>query len=555
MRPVPDRVVAVTVVAVAVLCYLNALANLFALDDLWVVLHSAITHDPSGLWLAFVHPYWPEYTQAGQYRPLAIVAFTLDWIIAPGKAWWYHLVNLLWHAGASLLVWRYLRTLLPAVGAAIGALFFALHPVHVEAVANIVGRAEIMMTVFVLCALLAHRRGSALAILWFALAILSKESGVVFVGLAVAADVMLSGAPRETLMARRWLYVGYLLVGIAYAGVLAWIFRHGHFVIVAPTWRNAPAWQRWLTVLRLVPEYVRLMLAPYRLAIDYTPNTITLVHSVTPLVVLGTVLLATIVACTVVAWRRAPVVAYGIVFFAVALSPVSNVLFPSGVVIAERTLYLPSVGVAILAGWVAVWALARRPAPVAAVLAAVALLFVVRVWTRTPVWHDDKTIAINALDEHPESYRAHATASAVFMNARMYPEAKREAAISRTLYPPDPIPYISGVDIDEMLHSPRDTMLALADSAVAKDSTFFPALLRSAEVRYEFGDYQRAMTQAWAAYQLSPDSVRAIRIVTLSAQRLNDYAMADRAFRRAIADHPDVAYLRKGYAAMLRSRR
>jgi len=303
-----------------------------------------------------------------------------------------------------------------------------------------------------------------------------------------------------------------------------------------------------------VPEYVRLMLMPLQLSTDYTPNTITLVTRVTPQVVLGAFLLALVVACTVTAWRRAPVVAFGFVFFAIALSPVANVLFPSGVVIAERTLYLPSVGVAILVGWGCAWAVARRPAPVGAVLTAVALLFAVRVWTRTPVWHDDKTIVLDALANHPESYRAHASASAVFMNAKRWPEAKREAAMARTLYPADPIPYLSGLDIVEAMNGPRDTVLALADSALALDSTSFSTLIRSAEVRYEYGDYQRAMVQAWAAYLHSPDSVRAIRYVTRSAERLNDYAMADSAFRRAIADHPDAAYLRRGYAVMLQVR-
>jgi protein O-mannosyl-transferase len=553
-EPLVASRVAICVAVVAALCYANALANQFTFDDLWVVLHNPMVREPSGLWRGFAHSYWPEATQAGQYRPLAIAAFTIDWLIAPGRAWWFHLVNIAWHALASVLVWRYLRTMLPAVGAAIGALLFALQPVHVEAVSNVVGRSEIMMTAFVLMGLLAHRRGSAWAILCFALAVLSKESGIVFVGLAAAGDLLLSGEPRARFVARRWLYAGYVLVGCLYAGVLAWIFRHGHFVLIAPTWKGAPAWQRWLTVLRLMPEYVRLMVLPVHLDVDYTPNTIVLVTGVTPLVMLGAFLLATLITCTVVSWRRAPVVAFGFVFLAVAILPVSNVLFPSGVVIAERTLYLPSVAAAILAGWVAEWALARRPLPVLALAAALGAVFAVRTWTRTPIWHDNKTMMLAVLSEQPESYRAHATAAAVFNLAGAWPESKREAAYARTLYPHDPVPYLAGVEANLALKSPHDTVLALLDSALAIDSTAFASWMRSAEIRYAWGDYRTAMAHAWTAYRLSPDSVRAIRFVTLSAQQLNDYAMADSAFRRAIADHPDVSYLRNGYAAMMRAR-
>jgi protein O-mannosyl-transferase len=557
-HPLPPTRVAICVAAVAVLCYANALANGFTLDDIWLIIHNSIVQRPSGVWLGFVHSYWPEFTQAGQYRPLVITAFTVDWfidrIVAPGRATWFHLVNVAWHALASVLVWRYLRTMMPSMGAAIGALLFAVQPVHVEAVSNIVGRSEIMMTAFVLMGLLAHRRGSPLAILCFALAVLSKESGVVFVGLAAADDLLLWGEPRARFVARRWLYAAYIAVGILYAGVLAWIFHHGHFVRVAPTWKGAPAWQRWLTVLRLIPEYVRLMVLPLTLRIDYTPNTITRVTSVTPLVVLGAALLATMVACVVATWRRAPAVAFGFVFFAIALSPVSNVFFASGVVIAERTLYLPSVGAAILAGWVAQWALARRPLPALAFAMGLAAVFAVRSWTRTPIWHDNKTMAVAVLSEQPESYRAHATAATVFNLVKNWPASKREAARARTLYQQDPTPYLAGVEADLALGSPHDSVYALLDSAVAVDSAEFACWIRSAEVRYWWGDYRTAMAYAWRAYQLSPDSVRAIRYVTLSAQQLHDYGMADTAFRRAIADHPDVGYLRTGYAAMQRAR-
>jgi hypothetical protein len=442
------------------------------------------------------------------------------------------------------------------VGAAAGALLFAVQPVHVEAVANIVGRSEIMMTAFVLMALLAHRRGSPLAILCFALAVLSKESGVVFVGLAAADDLLLSDAPRARFIVRRRLYAGYLLVGLLYAGVLALIFRHGHFVRVTPTWVGAPAWQRWLTVLRIIPEYVRLMVVPVRLNVDYTPNTIVLETGITPLVMLGTVMLAAIIACVARAWRRAPVVALGFVFFAVAVSPVSNVLFPSGVVIAERTLYLPSVGAAILAGWVVQWALAQapRPALVLALATTVAAAFAVRTWTRTPIWHDNKAMTLAILTEEPESYRAHATAAAVFNLAGQWAASKREAERSRSLYQRDPVPYLAGVEAELALKAPHDSVLVLLDSAIAIDSTAFAPWMRLAEVRLDWGDYRQAIAAGWTAYHLSPDSARAIRYVTLSAQKLNDYALADSAFRRAIADNPNVQYLRVGYAAMRKSR-
>jgi len=548
------RAIAVGLAVVAVLCYVNALANQFTLDDLWVIDMNPMVHSISGLWRGFAHSYWPEMTHAGQYRPLAIMSFTLDWAIAGRHPWWFHLVNILWHVAATLLVWRLLETMVPTTAAAAGALLFAVQPVHVEAVANTVGRSEIMMTVFVLAGLLAHRRGSRLAILWFALAVLSKESGVVLLGLVAAHDVLFHARPLERLRAQRALYAGYAVVVVCYALTLLYIFRGGHFVMVAPPWTEATTRERLLTVLRIVPEYVRLMTAPYDLRIDYTPRTIMLEHGWSPLVVLGAVLLAIIGAATLVAARRAPPVAYGFLVFAIAISPVANVVFASGVVIAERSLYLPSVGAAILAACAVQWLTARRPAVAVAAVVVVAAAFAARAWTRTPIWHDNKTLIVRELAEQPESYRAHATAAAIFNLALNWPASRREAAVSRSLYSGDPVPYLAGVEAELAMGAPRDSILSLLDSAIAVGPTTFASRMRMAEVRYMWGDYRESMAAAWQAYLLSPDSIRAVNYVTLSAQKLGDYAAADSAFRRVLADHPDAWIVRRGYASMLRER-
>src|SRR5262249_44254927 len=133
--------------------------------------------------------------------------------------------NVLWHAAASVLVWMLAAELIAPVGALAAALLFALTPVHVEAVANVVGRAECMAAAFVLAALLAHRKGTWLAPLCFALALLSKENGIVFPPPAVAHDVLLAGPPRAALRARLAHYAAYAGVVAAYGAVLLIVFR------------------------------------------------------------------------------------------------------------------------------------------------------------------------------------------------------------------------------------------------------------------------------------------------------------------------------------------
>ena len=91
------------VAACAVVVYLGALANRFALDDNQIVAFNTLVHRFAGVWLAFAAPYWPPDIGGGLYRPLPIASYAIDWRLG-GATWWFHAVNIAWHAGASVAV-------------------------------------------------------------------------------------------------------------------------------------------------------------------------------------------------------------------------------------------------------------------------------------------------------------------------------------------------------------------------------------------------------------------------------------------------------------------
>src|SRR2546427_216094 len=90
------------VAACAFLIYLGALWNGFALDDRAIILQNPHVAAPSGLWRVFVESYWRPEVGGHLYRPLAIVTYALDALVVGAP--WFHFVNLLWHAAASLAV-------------------------------------------------------------------------------------------------------------------------------------------------------------------------------------------------------------------------------------------------------------------------------------------------------------------------------------------------------------------------------------------------------------------------------------------------------------------
>src|SRR2546426_12806162 len=187
------RSVYLAVAACAVIVYLGALWNEFVWDDQVIILGNPLVQTWAGLATAFASPYWPPFVGGYLYRPLTLLTYVLDWHI--GGAAWFHAVNLLWHAGVSALVAVLARRWAGDAAALVAGMLFAVHPVHVEAVANVVGRAERMAGAFTLLAVdgaVEADRPVWSAVCW-ALGLLSKEVAVVAPALVVAGWGLLGG--------------------------------------------------------------------------------------------------------------------------------------------------------------------------------------------------------------------------------------------------------------------------------------------------------------------------------------------------------------------------
>ena len=447
----------------AAIVFANALSNGFVLDDRGILLGNPLVQQLGESWRAFAMPYWPEALGSGQYRPLGILGFALDWRLSGGDPTWFHAVNVAWHALATFLVWRLARELMMPAGAIACAALFAVHPVHVEAVANVVGRLECMAAVFALGALLAHRRSSWLAVPLFALGLLSKENAIVTIALIVAHDLLLAQRPEPR---RKQLYIGYAIVVAAYLATLALVFNERSFRVMTGTLAQASFGDRLWTIATVIPHYVRLLIAPASLSADYEAQVIPAAHGLTAAGAVGLLLLGSYIAAVIIAWRRHRPLAFALLWIAIAIAPVANVFFVSGVTLAERSLYLPSVG-AMLALGIAFNTLAARRPTLAITAIAVALpAGALRTWSRTPVWRNDRAYVITLLSDHPESYRAHWVAGRVHRAAGRPVDAAREFALARRLFTGDHRVYTESADLAAATGD-AIAAAALRDSAAA----------------------------------------------------------------------------------------
>ena len=420
------------VLVLAVAAYTNSLGNGFAYDDdVVIVTNPVVTEADWGE--ALGGPYWQTSTDQGMlYRPVTVAFLAIQWLLWDGAPRGFHVVNVALHGTVSVLVLLLLARFAPVVGAAFGAAVFAVHPVHVEAVANVVGVAELLAALFVLLACLLYlkepppgwRRGVRVGglVALYLLGISAKEIAVTLPGLLLLLE--LGRAPRspgadaseavETpRISRRLLGEAPTLVALAvallaYSAVRIDVLGSVTGELAAPALVGLEAGPRVLTAITVWPHYLRLLLFPVALSADYAPAVLTIVTGVTPEVVAGLLGATAVVAAAALAVRRRPAVALGIGWVAVALLPVSNLFFSVGTLLAERTLYLPSVGLAfVLAALVPETLEALRTRRVLGALAALLVaLLAIRTAVRNPVWLSSFTVAESVNRDHPESFFA-----------------------------------------------------------------------------------------------------------------------------------------------------
>jgi hypothetical protein len=217
-----------------------------------------------------------------------------------------------------------------------------------------------------------------------------------------------------------------------------------------------------LTAVAALADVSRLLVFPLTLRADYSPNERTIVS--TPLdgrLWAGVLCLVSWGLLLWLAWRRRRALeAVGLAWIALAYAPVANLVFPSGVLIAERTLYLPSAGLAIAAGGLA---RALRGRPLALLVAAVALLGGGLTALRVPVWRSDFRVTLSVLEDSPASYVGPMRMAAVYLEEGETAQALDAARVAASICPVAPRPFVLAAHAALKLQR-----VALADSLLER---------------------------------------------------------------------------------------
>lgn len=463
---------ATLVVLLALVSSAIGVRNGYAYDDVYVVQNNAAVHSLHDWWRLFAQSYWPPEWGGDGYRPLTMLAFTVQWVAGHGAAWVFHLVNLLLYCGTALAVFWLASELLPPAAAWLAAALFAVHPVHVEAVANVVGQSELWVGLLATVAMAvylraraggtAHRplspRSMAGIALLFTAALFFKEHAIVLPAILLVAEttVVRDERPlRERLVRLRPFGLTLALIGVAFLWARTAV-KGGDVTGFAPyivfQSLELSYVDRVLTMVGVVPTWVRLLLWPAHLLSEYAPPYVRIAEGVSITQLPGLALLVGVFGLCLALWRRrdrGAVISFGIATFCLALLPSSNFILPAGIILAERTLFLPSVGamlaVAAALNRFAISAAPRLSAPRRRALrwvavAAAACILAAGSWrsiTRTPVWKDNDHLMRQGIVDAPDSYRAHYMLANVLLASGRRREAEQQYRRAMLLFPYD----------------------------------------------------------------------------------------------------------------------
>jgi len=432
-----DWLPVLAVAGIAFAASLAGITNQFVQDDVVLILQNDRLHHLANWREILTSSYWPAPWNQELYRPITSLLLAAEFELGAGHPLIYRIASDVLYAASAAGVYLLASRLLTRPVAIGVALLFAAHPIHVEAVALGVGQSELLVGLLatLMTALYLRRRREdglrvrdwIILVMFYVTASMVKEQGFLLPAILLAAEVfLLSGSTGPPI---RRLAPGY--AALAGAGLLLVVLRlellGGQFArnFTAEALEGLTPMGRALTMLTVVPHWIRLSLWPAHLQADYSPGEILPSTGFGLTEALGLFLLVAIAAAAWLGRRRAPVFSFGIAWTAIALLPVSNVLVSTGVVLAERTLYLPSVGVVLaigglvelLAGSVGSVRHHGLRTALAVVAAALVVAGIVRSAERQQVWKNERELSMRSAVDAPKSYRMQTAAAYTLFEA------------------------------------------------------------------------------------------------------------------------------------------
>ena len=439
-KAIPERTLlrrlCIVLAALSFLLYANTLKNGYVLDDMaCITKNTIVTKGVAAIPELLSTPYHQGYSPYANdlYRPLAMCVFAIEHQLFPGNAMVGHMVNVLCYMLCVVALFLLLYYLFGKryVGMAfVATVLFAVHPIHTEVVANIKSLDELLCFLFGMVACLQLMRYVKSGNTQYAitgatcmlLSLLAKETSITFVAIIPLVLLVMVGTEKKRSI------VATIVVGIVAAVYLAvrHSVLHGHH---ADNMSNVPFVDNALasipdgasklaTAILMLGKYLLLLIVPYPLLCDYSFSTVPYAGWGHWGFLLSLVVYAGMLVLIVVRMRkdRKDPLAFGLLFYLIAISLFSNIVFLLGATMAERFLFFPSAGMCIAAAYGLQQLVIRRggamesvlyPANAWMIAGPIAIVFFALTVSRNGEWADNYTLYTQDVNKAQGNMRLH----------------------------------------------------------------------------------------------------------------------------------------------------
>ncbi|NSW44967.1 MAG: tetratricopeptide repeat protein [Bacteroidales bacterium] len=348
---------------VAFIAYANTINHGYVLDDFSVIKENFVVKQGTAgiatiLKTGYRYGYWNSPDNL--YRPLPLIMYAIEWEIWPDNPKAGHVINLLLYGLLCVLLFKLLQKIFANYSillAFITTLFFVLHPIHTEVVANIKSRDEILAFLFSIASILllfkylsTKKRGAFISALFtFLLALLSKESAITFLAIIPLIFYFFTKEKKSTYFTLSLLY--FIPVLIFFAMRYRAIGNQAHLdqtsmvdnlLVAAPDFITRTA-----TAIKLLGLYIWKLLIPYPLACDYSYNQIAIVGFDDIYVLISLLFYLIIAVFAIWKFKQKHILSFAILFFFITMSVYSNLIILIGTSFGERLLFVPSLAFTI----------------------------------------------------------------------------------------------------------------------------------------------------------------------------------------------------------------
>ena len=450
-----NTIIASIIIAfLSILLYIQTIPYEYVLDDKAVITNNQYTKKGVGGIMDImgadifegIKAKKKDYVAGGRYRPLSLVTFAIEWEISPNNPAIHHIGNILMYAITGVLIFLLLKKLLLLSSYLksqnennpfsqswfltipfVTTMLFIAHPLHTEVIASIKGRDEIMVFL------------GSLTVLWFSVAyvetkkyiylilsgivlflsLLTKENAITFVAIVPLTIYYFDIKKRNTKTDRKYKTTSkgatvsdYLLTifPLIVAFIIFMIIRQkvvGGAQITAESkdLMNNPFvemnnWERYATIFMTLGNYIKLLIFPHPLTFDYYPYHIPKINWSDSRASLSLIMYFAMGIYALIGMKKKKLVSYGIFFYLITFSIVSNIFFSIGAFMSERFMYIPSLGFMLIVSYLILVKLPQFAAKknislelvktvVPAFLLAILALYSFKTIDRNPVWQSE----------------------------------------------------------------------------------------------------------------------------------------------------------------------